>query len=176
MVSRIIVIFLTLFLSLNLFSQVNLENIPREKSDAIDKNWEVIPTLKSIHQKKFKGNKSEIYHQSKDTLYVKKIRDKNKPLLNIENEDESHIVFNSKKRQVGTISGAIILNFNQISEIENLLKDYPLKLIRLEKELSVAIVKVKKGSDIAQVQSDLSKDPRIKKATVEINSNKLAPQ
>ena len=182
MTGRITIILLSILITTNAFSQVSsdsqlhLENIPREKSEAIDKNWEVVPTIKSIHQKKFKGKKSEIYHQSKDTVYVKKIRDIKQPLLNVENEDEAHIVFNPKKRQVGSISGAIIINFNQISDFENLIKDYPLKIIRVEKELSLAIVKVKKGNDIALIVSNLKKDPRVKNASVEINSNKLMPQ
>ncbi|MFA6236750.1 MAG: hypothetical protein WC635_05425 [Bacteriovorax sp.] len=177
---RLFILWLTLSFSLNVFSQGNSDNpniddIGREKSVAINKNWEVVTGLKKIHRKKFKGKNSEVYHQSKDSVFVKKKRDTTKPLLTLENEDEEQVVYNPKRKQFGAITGTLVINLNSLSDLKNILDEYPIKQIRLEKKLSLVIVKVKKGNDIEAVFSNLKKDTRIQNAEVEIISNRLNP-
>lgn len=170
----ILMLFLMSF-SFNTYSQA-VDQIPREKSPALNPKWEVIPTLSTVPLKKFKGNETQIHHKTKDYVFLKRIRNTNKPLLTIENEDESFVVYNPKRKTVGTVSGVIVLNLKQINSFDSLLNDYPIKKIRLEKNMSFALVKVKKGFDIAKIFNDLKHDSRIVSAEVEVISNRMRPQ
>lgn len=153
-----------------------VDQIPREKSPALSSKWEVIPSLATVPLKKFKGDETQVHHKTKDNVFLKRIRNPGKPILTIENDDESFVVYNPKRKTIGTVSGVIVLNLKQVNSFDSLLNDYPIKKVRLEKSMSFALVKVKKGFDIAKIHNDLKNDSRINSAEVEIVSNKMLPQ
>jgi hypothetical protein len=174
---------LFMFVTTNIFAQTasvndtdpNVAGLPREKSEVLNSNWEVVPSLKTVHPKKFKGRRAEVQHENSDKVYVKRQRNTNTPLLQIESEDEAQVVYNPKRKRIGSISGAIILNLANSSDLNNILKDYPLSKIRLEGKIRVAIVKVKAGNDLATVVKNLKADKRIKNVEIEIVSNRIMP-
>lgn len=151
----------------------DIATLPREKSEVLKNDWEVVPTLKKISLKKFKGNKKQIHHQNKDSVFYNSTADHSKPLLSNSTEDESQVVYNPKRNSVGSISGVLIINLNQKSDLENILSQYPIRKIHFEENLAVTLVKVKPGNDITKVYNDLKNDSRVKNVEIEISSKKI---
>lgn len=170
MFKKICLLFLLVFTSLNIFSEEKIEDLPREKSSSLGK-WEVVPAVKSVEEKKFKGDKSEVRLRRDKKVFVRKARNKSRPLLSVDSEDEAQVVYNPDRKSLGTVNGTIIVNLVNPADEKDLLKEFPLKKLRLERKIKVGIYKVKAGNDINQVAENLKKDPRVKSVEVEVISN-----
>jgi hypothetical protein len=169
-INKIFLFFIMICISLNVFSEESIENLPREKSKSLGK-WEVIPTLKTIDNKKVKIKSTDVLLKRGQKVYVKRVHNKNRPLLALESDDESQVVYNPKRKSVGTVNGTLVIKLSNIADEKSLLLDYPLKKIRLEKKIKFGIYKVKAGNDIAQVYENLTKDSRVKNVEIEVISN-----
>lgn len=167
MISKIFILILMCVFSTIIFSQEKIEDLPREKIKALGK-WEVIPSLTAKVEKKNKRKKG----------FTKRVKNSSKPVLNLEKEDEALVVYNKDRKSSGTINGTLIINFKDKGDEKDLIKDFPIKKIRLEKKIKFGIYKVKAGNDIEQVVENLKKDPRIKSVEVEVLSSNggLVPQ
>jgi hypothetical protein len=170
-----IFISLCLLMSLNLLAADDVENLPREKSDAIDKHWEVVPSLKSISEKKFKGKKSEIHHSKDGTVFVSRSRNKGSSLLKLDSEDESQVVYNSKRKTIGHIQGTIIVTLKNFSDLAQIVSSFPVRIIRTEESISMVIFKIKPSNDLEKILNSLKNDSRIKNAEIEIVTKGLNP-
>lgn len=158
---------IVLIFSSTIFSQDKIEDLPREKTKSLGK-WEVVPSLISKEEKNKKSFKS----------FAKRTQKTNKPVLNIEKEGDEIVVYNKERRSSGTVNGTLLISLVDNNDERDLLQDFPLKKIRLEKKIKFGIYKIKAGNDIDQVVEILKKDPRIKSVEVEVISSKggLKPQ
>ena len=154
-------------------SSLNVNGIPREKIEVLGQHWELIPSIKSMSSNKYKGKKSDIMHEKKGNVYYKKERLLTERTFQVNNEDENHVVYNPKRQKIGRITGELIVTLNQIGDLEDILKNYPVKKVHVESQISVAILKVKKGQNIAEVTSNLKADRRIKEVNIEIKSDSV---
>lgn len=175
MITRFILFLLFSGLSLGLFAQ-SLEQLPREKSKALKSNWEVVPSLKTIPLNKYKGDNSQVHHKTPDQVFLKKLRSAKQPLLSTDSDEESLVVYNPKRKMTGSVSGAIILTLKDTSTFQSVLNDYPLKKIRLDRNIGLAIVKVKKGFDIEKIYNNLKSDSRVNNAEIEVVSARMLPR
>ncbi len=170
-ITKVMILFSMMIFSMPIFSQEKIEDLPREKNKSLGK-WEVVPSLTSKED-----NKQERKSRRKRS-FTKRNRNKNVPVLTLEKEDEALVVYNKNRRSTGTVNGTLIVNLKDIGDERDLLRDFPIKKMRLEKRIKLGIYKVKAGNDIEQVVNNLKKDPRVKSVEVEVitNTGGLKPQ
>lgn len=159
-------LFIIVLFSTTVFSEEKVEDLPREKTKSLGK-WEVVPSLVTKEEKK-----------KRKKTFTKRVRNMDKPVLNLEKEDEALVVYNKERRSSGTVNGTLIINLADNNDERDILKDFPLRKIRLEKKIRFGFYKIKSGNDIDQVVENLKKDPRIKSVEVEVISSRgsLKPQ
>jgi hypothetical protein len=163
----------SLFFVFNSWAQEDLKTIPRIKSDAIKNNWELVPGIKATPEEKFNGDSKDIRHKKNGKIFFNKKKKVNNSEFTLDSEDESHVVYNPKRKQFGNVSGKIILNVTSESDVDLLLKTYPVRKIRYEEKLKLLIVKVLVGNDISKVLSDIKKNNNFNNAQLEVSTESI---
>jgi vacuolar-type H+-ATPase subunit I/STV1 len=172
--TKFYIIFLSLIFAFHTKAADDIKDHPREKSKHLKNNWEVVSDIKSTNEPTVTGAQVNAVKNKKiKNILVKRVRKDGDPLLKVENENESFVVYNAKRNISGTVSGMITVKFKADVDIERALQDYPVNIVHIDSVINTAFVKVRKDQNIEEVMDKLNTDSKIERSNLEVTTKLL---